>query len=68
MDDMNERELWLCSECGHVVKDSDEFCMACESIFAETNLAARSRFGRRVDDGGVVIKPSYSHEIGYAFA
>jgi hypothetical protein len=67
MDDMNEREFWLCSECGHVVKDSDEFCMACESIFAETNLAARSRFGNRNEDDGVTRKPVYSHEITYAF-
>jgi|GEM_PF-3325915 len=68
MKDTKERELWFCSECGHVVKESDEFCMACEPIFAETNLAARSRFGKRIEDAGVVMKPAYSHEIGYVVA
>ncbi|MDZ7360320.1 MAG: hypothetical protein ONB46_06285 [candidate division KSB1 bacterium] len=42
--------------------------MACESIFIETNLAARSRFGKRAEDAGVVMNPAYSDEIEYVFA
>jgi hypothetical protein len=40
----NLQEVWFCSHCGHEVKESDEFCVACESLFAGTTLAARSRF------------------------
>jgi hypothetical protein len=68
MKDTEERELWLCSQCGHEVNESDEFCMACESIFVETNLTARQRFGKRSEDAGAATKAVKSHEIGYTFA
>ncbi len=38
------KEVWYCSHCGHEVRESDEFCFACESLFEGTTLAARSRF------------------------
>jgi hypothetical protein len=68
MEIMKEREIWLCSECGHVVRESDEFCVARESIFAETDLAAHSRFRKKNEDDSAALKPVYSHEIRYAFA
>ena len=40
----NLQEVWYCSHCGHEAKESDEFCVACEFLFAGTALAARSRF------------------------
>jgi hypothetical protein len=62
------QEVWYCSQCGHEVKESDEFCVACESLFAGTTLAARSRFRElwEIDDSGKinVARPA---EIKLAF-
>jgi hypothetical protein len=52
----NLQEVWICSHCGHEVKESDEFCVACESLFAGTALAARSRFRElwEIDDSDMI--------------
>ena len=42
------KEVWYCSHCGHEVRENDEFCFACESLFTGTALAERSHFRERV--------------------
>jgi ribosomal protein L37AE/L43A len=54
MNNVSMKEIWLCSHCGHQVSESDEFCGACEFIFAGTELAARSRFGKRIVEAGIM--------------
>jgi hypothetical protein len=62
------QEVWYCSHCGHEVKESDEFCVACESLFAGSTLAARSRFREFWDiDNSDVINAAQPAEIKLAF-
>ena len=64
----NLQEVWICSHCGHEVKESDEFCVACESLFAGTALAARSRFrGLWEIHGSDMMNAARPAEIKLAF-
>jgi ribosomal protein L37AE/L43A len=53
-----KEEVWYCSHCGHEVNASDEFCVACESIFAGTEMAARSRLANRIEENKDGVKLS----------
>lgn len=58
-------EVWYCSHCGHEVKATDEFCVACESVFAGTEMAARSRFANQVEENkdGIKLPASLEHVV-----
>ncbi len=47
-----KEEIWYCSHCGHEVNPSDEFCFACESVFAGTAMAARRHLANRLEENG----------------
>lgn len=51
-------EVWYCSHCGHEVNANDEFCVACESIFVGTEMAARSRFANQVEENSAGMELS----------
>lgn len=55
-------EVWYCSHCGHEVNATDEFCVACESVFVGTEMAAHSRFANRVEENNDGMKLSTSLE------
>ncbi|MGH7450570.1 MAG: zinc ribbon domain-containing protein [bacterium] len=64
----NLQEIWYCSHCGHEVKESDEFCVACESLFTGTTLAASSRFRELWEtDSSDMINAAQPAEIKLAF-
>jgi hypothetical protein len=50
------KEVWYCSHCGHEVSAGDEFCVACEFVFAGTEMAARSRLANRHEENGDAMK------------
>jgi len=60
-------EIFFCSHCGHAVNENDEFCFACESVFAGTEMAAHSRLPVRSEEVGELMKlqrpPAIEHVL-----
>ncbi len=57
-------EVWYCSHCGHEINAGDEFCFACECVFAGTEMAARSRFVHRLEEnGGPMKRPERREQV-----
>jgi hypothetical protein len=59
-------EIFFCSHCGHEVNKNDEFCFACESVFAGTAMAAHSRLRVRSEEEGELMKLPRPLTIEYA--